>query len=250
MIEIIPAIDLIEGKCVRLTQGDYSQKKIYNEDPLEVVKQFESSGIKRLHMVDLDGAKAGRLINLEILESVASKTNLVIDFGGGIKSEAAIQSVFNAGASIATIGSISVKQPELFYSWIEKFGPDKILLGADVKNNQIAIDGWMNITHLNIFDFLKANFEKGARNVFCTDISKDGLLSGPSVELYKDILTKFPGINLIASGGVSSLSDLYELNKAGCKGVIVGKAIYEGLITINEIRHIMELPAGSSFIKS
>jgi phosphoribosylformimino-5-aminoimidazole carboxamide ribotide isomerase len=236
MIQIIPAIDIIEGKCVRLTQGDYTQKKVYNENPLEVARQFEEAGIKRLHLVDLDGAKKGSIVNLNVLESIASKTNLTIDFGGGIKTNSSIETIFNAGAKIATVGSLAVKQQELFYSWIQKYGSDKILLGADVKNSNIAIEAWITETRINIFDFLKTNFEKGVRNVFCTDISKDGLLRGPSFELYSDIINKNPEINLIASGGVSSVKDITELEKSGCRGVIIGKAIYEGRITIDELK--------------
>jgi phosphoribosylformimino-5-aminoimidazole carboxamide ribotide isomerase len=238
MIEIIPAIDIIEGKCVRLTQGDYSQKTIYKEDPLEIAKQFEGAGIKRLHLVDLDGAKKGEVINLKVLETIASGTKLIIDFGGGIKNESTVNSVFNAGAALITIGSLAVKQAELFYSWIKKYGSDKILLGADVKDEKIAIGGWLEGTDINILDFLRTNYEKGIKNVFCTDISRDGLLQGPSVELYKKVMTSVPGIDLIASGGVSGVEDIYELNKVGCKGVIIGKALYENRITISDITEI------------
>lgn len=233
---IIPAIDIIDGKCVRLSQGDYNQKKIYNENPLEVAKQFEDVGIKRLHMVDLDGAKQGKIINSKALETIASKTKLSIDFGGGIKTDEDIQMVYDSGAAIATIGSIAVKDPGLFDTWIKKYNSEKILLGADVKNEKIAISGWLEQTDISVYDFIKEKSGSGAKNIFCTDISKDGLLQGPSVELYKKIISKFSEINLIASGGVSSMKDISELEKTGCKGVIVGKAIYELQITMDDLR--------------
>ena len=236
MIQIIPAIDLIDGKCVRLTQGDYSKKTIYNENPLEVAKEFEDIGIKRLHLVDLDGAKKGEVVNLKVLENIASQTKLVIDFGGGIKNDVSIENVFNVGAAFATIGSLAVKQPEVLFSWLKKYGADKIMLGADVKNENIAIGGWLETTDINIYDFLKINFIKGITNVFCTDISKDGLLQGPSIALYKKIMEEIPELKLIASGGVSDMKDVLELEKIGCGGVIIGKAIYEGRITIDELR--------------
>jgi len=239
MIEIIPAIDIIDGKCVRLTHGDYAQKKIYNENPLEVAKQFEDIGIKRLHLVDLDGAKAGKIINHKVLEKIAGSTSMVIDFGGGIKSDESIQHVFESGAAIATIGSIAVKQPELFYNWVKKYGSEKILLGADVKDEKIAISGWLEKTDINVFDFISTNIEKGVTQLFCTDISKDGALQGPSIELYKNIIEKFPALNFIASGGVSNINDVIELNAIGCKGVIIGKAIYEGRITISELKGLV-----------
>lgn len=235
-IEIIPAIDIIDGKCVRLTQGDYSQKTIYNENPLEVAKQFEAIGIKRLHLVDLDGAKKGEVVNLKVLENIASQTKLIIDFGGGIKNDASIEKVYNAGATLATIGSLAVKQPGVLFGWVKKYGADKIMLGADVKNENIAIGGWLEETDINIYDFLTINCLKGITNIFCTDISKDGSLQGPSIELYKNIIETIPGINLIASGGVSLMQDVLELEKIGCKGVIIGKAIYEGRITIDELK--------------
>lgn len=238
-IEIIPAIDIIEGKCVRLSQGDYAQKKIYNEHPLEVAKQFEGAGIKRLHLVDLDGAKKGSLVNQKTLETIASKTNLIIDFGGGIKTDNDIQSVYNAGAKMAAIGSIAVKKPELFYSWINQYSAEKILLGADVKNECIAISGWMEETKLSVFDFIRKNISKGIKNIFCTDISKDGMLQGSAVELYKKIIKNTADdkqqINLIASGGISSMQDIQKTEAAGCTGVIIGKAIYEGKIKLEEL---------------
>lgn len=235
-MEIIPAIDLIEGKCVRLTQGDYAQKKIYNENPLEVAKSFEGIGIKRLHLVDLDGAKKGEVVNLKVLENIASKTSLVVDFGGGIKKDQDIANVFDAGASIATIGSIAVKNKELFFTWLKKYGADKILLGADVKEDKIAIGGWLETTDISIFGFIKENMKEGVTTIFCTDISKDGLLQGPSIELYTKIKKEFVNLQLIASGGVSTYSDLEELKKIGCSGVIVGKAIYEERITMKQLK--------------
>ncbi len=235
IFEIIPAIDIIDGKCVRLTQGDYSQKKIYNENPVEVAKQFEEIGIERLHLVDLDGAKAGKLINQKVLENISKNTKLKVDFGGGIKTTEDVEKVFNAGAQIATIGSIAVKQPELFFAWVQKYGTDKILLGADVKGENIAVNGWLETTTLNILDFLRTNLEKGVKNVFCTDVSKDGLLQGPSTELYKKIIQSFPNMNLIASGGVSNINDVKQLREIGCSAVIIGKAIYESKISLPEL---------------
>ncbi len=235
MIEIIPAIDIINGKCVRLTQGDYAQKKIYNENPLEVAKGFEGAGIRRLHLVDLDGAKAGKIINGRILEKIASQTGLSIDFGGGIKTDEDIKHVFDAGASMAAIGSMAVKEPELFGEWVRGYGGDRIFLGADVRNEKIAVSGWLEQTDISVFDFIAINKLVGVRNIFCTDVSKDGLLQGPALELYKRILKQVPAIHLVASGGVSSVEDIIELEKIGCKGVIIGKAIYEGNIALPEL---------------
>lgn len=238
-IDIIPAIDLIEGKCVRLSQGDYSKKTVYNENPLEVAKQFEDIGITRLHLVDLDGAKKGEVVNLKVLELIASKTNLIIDFGGGIKNESTVQSVINAGAAIVTIGSLAVKQPELFYSWILKFGSDKLFLGADVKDENITISGWLENTDLSVFNFLRLNISKGLTQAFCTDVSKDGMLEGPSINLYKKIIAEFPELYFVASGGVSNMRDVIELQKINCNGVIIGKAIYENKISINELKNFI-----------
>jgi len=238
--EIIPAIDIIDGKCVRLSQGDYSKKTIYNENPLEVAKQFEDIGISRLHLVDLDGAKKGEVVNFKVLEAIASKTKLVIDFGGGIKTDLAINNIFNAGAAIATIGSIAVKQPEVFYSWLNKFGSEKILLGADVKEENVTISGWLEETNLNVIDFLKQNIEKGLTQAFCTDVSKDGMLQGPSIELYKKITLQFPKLNFIASGGITTIQDVYQLERIACEGAIIGKALYEGRITINELKDFIK----------
>ena len=238
-MEIIPAIDLIDGKCVRLTQGDYAQKTVYYENPLEIALMFEDLGIQRLHLVDLDGAKQGTVVNYKVLETLATKTKLTIDFGGGIKTDEAIQTVFDAGASLATIGSIAVKNKALFFSWIEKYGADKILLGADVKDEKIAIGGWLENTNISVFDFIGENMEQGITTIFCTDISKDGLLKGPSVDLYKKIIAQFPTLHLIASGGVSSLKDVEELQNSFCSGVIIGKAIYEGRISMNELKNLV-----------
>ena len=234
-MEIIPAIDIIDGKCVRLTEGDYSQKTIYNENPLEVAKSFENAGIKRLHLVDLDGAKAGKVINWKVLESIAKNTQLVIDFGGGIKKETDLKLVFESGAALATIGSLAVKEPALFESWLNHYGANKFLLGADVKGENIAIGGWLETTNETIIEFIHNYTLKGVTQLFCTDISKDGKLEGPSIELYKRIIQQFPELYFIASGGVSSMKDIEELRLIGCSGVIVGKAIYEGRIKMNEL---------------
>ncbi|HXH68874.1 MAG TPA: 1-(5-phosphoribosyl)-5-[(5-phosphoribosylamino)methylideneamino]imidazole-4-carboxamide isomerase [Pyrinomonadaceae bacterium] len=238
MIEIIPAIDLIEGKCVRLTQGDFASKKIYSENPLETAKEFEAVGLKRLHIVDLDGAKNGKVTNLKVLEMIAAQTNLAIDFGGGIKTDEDVQAVFDAGAEMASVGSVAAGEPEKFFAWLEKYGSEKILLGADVKNNCLAINGWQTTTELEILPFLKNYFSKGVTQVFCTDISKDGLLEGSANELYARILEHLPEIKLIASGGVSRIEDVFELEKIGCAGVIVGKAIYEGKIKLEELKQL------------
>jgi phosphoribosylformimino-5-aminoimidazole carboxamide ribotide isomerase len=235
-MEIIPAIDIIEGKCVRLTEGDYSQKTIYNEHPLEVAKQFEGAGLRRLHLVDLDGAKAGAVKNWKVLETIASKTGMVIDFGGGIKKEEDVKVVFNSGARFATVGSIAVKNEEEFVKWLLQFGADKFLLGADVKGEKIAVGGWLETTDIWIYDFIEKYRSHGISQLFCTDVSKDGKLEGPSIPLYKSIVEKFPELFFIASGGVSSMEDLDELNAIGCKGAIVGKAIYENRIQLQELK--------------
>jgi len=234
-MEIIPAIDIIEGKCVRLTKGDYSQKKIYNEHPLEVARQFEDAGLKRLHLVDLDGAKAGSVKNWKVLETIAGKTSLQIDFGGGVTSEKDVTIIFDCGGKWVTIGSMAVKNETGFVNWLQQFGADKFILGADVKNEKIAIHGWTETTDIWIYDFIQKYIERGIQQAFCTDVARDGLLEGPSLELYKSIVTKFPDLYFIASGGVSGMQDLDELQKAGCKGVIVGKAIYEGRIQLSEL---------------
>ncbi|NIG57163.1 1-(5-phosphoribosyl)-5-[(5-phosphoribosylamino)methylideneamino]imidazole-4-carboxamide isomerase [Chitinophaga sp. Cy-1792] len=237
--EIIPAIDIIDGKCVRLTQGDYNQQKIYNEHPLEVAKEFEDLGVRRLHLVDLDGAKKGAVVNWKVLENIAGKTNLVTDFGGGIKTEKDLEIVFENGAALATIGSVAAKSPELFFSWVKKYGADKIFLGADVKDENIAVGGWLETTGLSIYDFLQNNIAAGVYNIFCTDIAKDGLLQGPSIDLYKKILERFTDINFVASGGVSNIADVEALKEAGCSGVIIGKAIYEGKISMAELKSFL-----------
>lgn len=239
MIEIIPAIDIIEGKCVRLTQGDYTQKTVYNENPVEVAKMFADAGIKRLHLVDLDGAKAQHIVNYKVLENITSKTDLVVDFGGGLKSDDDLRIAFECGASMITGGSIAVKNPDVFSSWIEKYGAEKIILGADVKDSKIAVGGWTETTEIELIPFLNQYFEKGISKVICTDISKDGMLEGPAIELYKDILRKLPDAYLIASGGVSGIQDIEQLEETGIPAVIFGKAIYEGRITLKELERFV-----------
>ncbi len=235
MIEIIPAIDLIDGKCVRLSQGDYEAKKVYNEDPLEVAKMFEGAGIRRLHLVDLDGAKAKHIVNQSVLEKIASNTSLIIDFGGGVQSDEDIEIAFNSGASMVTGGSIAIRNKELFTSWITKYGADKIILGADCKDHKIAVSGWQEATSVEVIPFIGDYNQKGISKVVCTDISKDGMLQGPSIDLYKDILNIFPNLYLIASGGVSCFQDILDLEKSGVPAVILGKAIYENRVTLNEL---------------
>lgn len=238
-IEIIPAIDIIDGKCVRLSQGDYQQKTIYNENPLEIAKMFEAAGLKRLHLVDLDGAKAHHIVNQKVLENIASNTNLIIDFGGGLKSDEDLKIAFDSGASMVTGGSIAVKSPEVFSSWIQQFGAEKIILGADAKNEMIAVAGWQESTVTDIFSFINNWYSKGIRKIISTDISRDGMLQGAATDLYKKILNSVPGAYLIASGGVSSMADILELQDAGIPAVITGKAIYEGRITMEEIREFI-----------
>lgn len=235
MIELIPAIDLIEGKCVRLTQGDYNTKKVYNEDPLEVARIFEDYGIRRLHLVDLDGARAGRIINYRVLERIATRTSLIIDFGGGLKQEQDLEIAFESGAQMVTGGSIAVKDPEIFTSWITRFGSEKIILGADAKDNKIAVAGWEETTDKELIPFIQEYHEKGITKVISTDISKDGMLEGPSVGMYKEIREAIPFIYLIASGGVSSIEDIEKLAEANIPAVIFGKAIYEGRIQLKEL---------------
>ena len=236
-MRIIPAIDIIDGKCVRLSKGDYSTKKIYNENPIEVAKEFEDNGIQYLHLVDLDGAKSKHIVNHQVLEKIASKTNLKIDFGGGLKSDEDLKIVFESGANQITGGSIAAKSPKLFLSWLNRFGKEKIILGADCQNRKIATNGWLENSEINVIDFIQDYKAKGIRQVICTDISKDGMLQGTSEELYKEILQKTE-IDLIASGGVSSIEDLIRLEKIGCEGVIIGKAIYEGNITLKELQKL------------
>jgi phosphoribosylformimino-5-aminoimidazole carboxamide ribotide isomerase len=235
MIEIIPAIDIIDGKCVRLSQGDYSQKKIYNEHPLEVAKEFEAHGIKRLHVVDLDGAKSNTIINYNVLEQIATQTKLIVDFGGGLKTDNDLQIAFECGAQMITGGSIAVKNKALFISWIQKYGHERIILGADVSNEKIAVSGWQEATDLSLFDFLTEYISHGISKTICTDISKDGMLQGPSTELYIRMKKEFPKLYIIASGGVSSMEDIKTLHNSNIDAVITGKAIYEGKITLKEI---------------
>ncbi|MET3127515.1 phosphoribosylformimino-5-aminoimidazole carboxamide ribotide isomerase [Arcicella rosea] len=235
MIQIIPAIDLIDGKCVRLTQGDYAQKKIYNENPLEVAKSFEDAGIQRLHLVDLDGAKQKRIVNHKVLELLASKTNLHIDFGGGVQSDEMIEIAFNSGAKQVTGGSVAVKNPDLFEGWLQNYGGEKIILGADARDEKIAISGWEEATTTSVYDFVGNYIEKGAKYAISTDVAKDGLLEGPSFQLYKNLQDQFPNLQIIASGGVSVMDDILKLDEMNIFGVIVGKAIYEGRITLKQI---------------
>lgn len=232
-MKIIPAIDLIDGKCVRLTRGNYLTKKVYSKNPVEVAKTFEDAGIKHLHLVDLDGAKASRIINYPVLERITSETNLIVDFGGGLKSDEDLKIAFESGASQITGGSIAVKKPEVFSNWISQYG-DKIVLGADCLNRRIATQGWTELAELDVIDFIEDYQEKGIQEVICTDISKDGMLRGPSLALYAEIMQR-TGVKLIASGGVSSMGDLSYLSDIGCEGAIVGKAIYEGKITLEEL---------------
>ena len=239
MIEIIPAIDIIDGKCVRLSQGDYNRKTVYNEDPLEVAKEFEAHGIKRLHVVDLDGAKASHIVNYKTLERLASKTELIIDFGGGLKSDDDLRVAFESGAKMVTGGSIAVKQPEAFLSWIEKYGSDRIILGADVKDKKISVSGWLEDTGEELIPFVRKFREKGIDKVICTDISRDGMLTGPSISLYKDLMEEIKDVYLIASGGVSNIDDIEQLQEAGIPAVIFGKAIYEGRIKLNDLERFL-----------
>ncbi len=236
-MQIIPAIDIIDGKCVRLTEGDYAQKKVYNENPLEVALQFQDAGLERVHLVDLDGAKAGKIVNWKVLELIASKTSLKIDFGGGIKKQEDVRVVLEAGALWATVGSVAVKDKNALLQWMQHFGADKFLLGADVKGELLAVGGWLETTTINIYDFITAYLQQGIQQIFCTDISKDGRLEGPSLELYKSLIEKNKNLHLIASGGVSSIQDLEALRAIGCAGAIVGKAIYEGRISINDLKY-------------
>lgn len=238
MIEIIPAIDIIDGKCVRLSQGNYNEKKVYNENPLEVAKMFEDAGIRRLHLVDLDGAKAKKIVNYKVLEDIAKQTSLVIDFGGGIQTEEDIDTAFSAGASMISSGSIAAKNRRLFAGWVQKYGGDKIILGADCKNRQIAVSGWEEPTSLYVIPFIGNYAEYGVKKVICTDISKDGMLEGAAVDLYKIILQYIPSVYLIASGGVSCKQDILDLEEAGVPAVIMGKAIYENKVTLKDIADI------------
>lgn len=240
MIKIIPSIDLVDGKCVRLTQGNFDEKKIYDSDPVAVAKRFAEAGIERLHLVDLDGAKAGKVINHQILERITAETKLKIDFGGGVKSDDDIQKVFDCGANQVTAGTIAVQNPKLVLSWIQKFGKDKIILGADVLNGIVRINGWVNPSEIKLFDFITNYQWHGIRYVLCTDIEKDGMMKGSSVDLYKSIIKQFPEMRVIASGGVSSIEEIKQLNKIGCYGVVIGKAIYENLISLEDLAKLIK----------
>jgi len=234
-MNIIPAIDIIDGKCVRLTQGDYGQKKIYDDNPVEVAKRYEDHGFRYLHVVDLDGAKSKHIVNIQVLEDITNATDLIVDFGGGVKSGKDIERAFRAGASRITGGSIAVREPELFGEWISKYGPDKIILGADVKDRHIAVGGWLETSDQDIIEFLKYYTNKAIKFIICTDISRDGVLKGPAFELYKELLAEFPGINLIASGGVGGIEDVEKLAESGVWGVIIGKAIYENRVKLDDL---------------
>lgn len=239
MIEIIPAIDILDGKCVRLSKGEYASKKIYSEKPLEVAKAFEDHGLKRLHVVDLDGAKSNHIVNYHTLYEIASNTSLTIDFGGGIKGDADLHIAFDNGASMVTLGSIAVRNPETLLEWIRYYGADRIILGADVKNQKIAINGWEEESEVELNAFLKHYTENGIKQVLCTDINRDGLLQGPSIELYQKILEEFPGLYLMASGGVCSLDDIYQLEESKVSAVVLGKAIYERKISLKELEQFV-----------
>ncbi len=238
-MRIIPAIDIIDGKCVRLSQGDYSTSKIYNENPLEVAKEFEDHGIQYLHLVDLDGAKSKHIVNHKVLETIATSTSLKIDFGGGLKSDEDLQIAFNSGASQITGGSIAVKDPDTFYSWLKKFGSKKIILGADAKDRRVAISGWMEDSGKHLMPFIKEFQEKGVEYVICTDVSKDGMLEGPAFDLYEEIIKDNPSLKLIASGGISTFDELPKLQELGCEGAILGKAIYEGRISLKQLERFI-----------
>ena len=235
MIELIPAIDIINGQCVRLTKGDYDQKKVYNDDPAAVAKEFEQLGFRRLHIVDLDGAKSKHIVNDAVLRKINTETNLIVDFGGGIKTEEDIEKAFEAGASMVTVGSIAVTKPALFIQWLDKYGADKMILGADVRNGMISINGWKEDSKEELLPFLKKYIDAGVKNVLCTEISKDGTLQGPAVTLYKEVMKAYPQLHLIASGGVSQKEDIEELEREGIPAVVFGKAIYEGRIDLKEL---------------
>lgn len=238
MIELIPAIDLIDGKCVRLTKGDYNQKKVYNDNPVEVAKGFEQMGLRRLHVVDLDGAKSKHIVNVDVLEAITKETNLIVDFGGGIKTHDDIETAFAHGATMVTVGSVAVTHPDLFLGWLEQYGADKLILGADVRNGKVSINGWMEDSKEDLLSFLKKYIDQGVTNVLCTEISKDGTMQGPATDLYKDIMREYPHLHLIASGGVSSNDDILALNRAGIPAVVFGKAFYEGKIDIEALRNL------------
>ena len=236
MIELIPAIDIIGGQCVRLTKGDYDQKTVYRDSPAEVAREFENIGFKRLHVVDLDGAKSKHIVNEQVLQTITAETHLIVDFGGGIKTDEDIEKAFTAGASMVTIGSIAVTNPDLFMGWLEKYGSDRIILGADVRHGKISINGWKEDSSEDLLPFLRKYVDAGVKNVLCTEISKDGTLAGPAIELYRQVMAAYPELHLIASGGVSSIEDIQALDTAGIPAVVFGKAIYEGRIDLNELR--------------
>lgn len=235
---IIPAIDLIDGNCVRLTKGEYDTKKVYSDDPLDMAQRFEESGFQRLHLVDLDGAKVGKVVNLSVLQRICSNTSLKVDFGGGIKSDEDLQKALNAGADQVTIGSLAVKAPEKVKEWITEYGAERIILGADVKERMIAVSGWLETSNLDLFDFIDSYYELGIRHVLCTDISKDGMLQGPAFDLYIEIMEKYSDLQLIASGGVSGIEDVKQLKANGIPSVVIGKAIYEGRIDLSELAQL------------
>lgn len=235
MIELIPAIDIIDGQCVRLTKGDYDQKTVYRDSPAEVAKEFEQLGFKRLHVVDLDGAKSKHIVNAGVLRRISTETHLMVDFGGGIKTDEDIEKAFEAGAAMVTVGSIAVTQPELFLGWLKKYGADRMILGADVRNGKISINGWKEDSTEDLLPFLRKYIDAGVKTVLCTEISKDGTLAGPAIELYQQVMAAYPQLHLIASGGVSSIDDIKALDKAGIPAVVFGKAIYEGKINLKEL---------------
>lgn len=232
---LVPAIDIINGQCVRLTKGDYDTKKVYNESPVEVAKAFEGAGLTHVHVVDLDGARAKHIVNAKVLEQIATQTSLQVDFGGGIKSETDLQTAFDCGASQVTLGSIAVSEPELVLEWLEKFGAEQLILGADAKNRRIATHGWEQDSGLDVIDFVKDYAQKGFEYVLCTDVAKDGMLAGPSLELYYEILEQLPELSLIASGGVTTMDDIYQCAELGCTAAIIGKAIYENKLSLKEL---------------
>lgn len=239
MITIIPAIDIIDGKCVRLTQGDFNQKTEYSNNPVEVAKAIENAGVRKLHVVDLDGAKSKKIVNHKVLEAIVHSTTLEVDFGGGIQSDEDIQIAFDCGAVQITGGSIAIKNRPLFEQWITKYGSEKIILGADVRNEMIAVSGWQEMSEVSVFDFIKSYLEKGLKYVFCTDVAKDGLLQGPSFDLYQKIREQFPEAKLIASGGVTTVEDVARLNEMSVYGAIIGKAYYEGKIKLEDLSHYL-----------
>lgn len=237
MIELIPAIDVIDGKCVRLTEGDYDRKTVYDEEPVVIARRIEQLGFKRLHVVDLDGAKSRHIVNVATLRAITSETGLTVDFGGGIKTDDDIEKAFDAGAAMVTVGSVAITDRELFAGWLDKYGAGRMILGADVRCGKISINGWKEDSAEDLLPFLKYYIEKGVRNVLCTEISKDGTLTGPATDLYKEIMAAYPQINLIASGGVSCIGDIMQLDAAGIPSVVFGKAIYEGKIDLTELWH-------------